>query len=77
MTDRKKPEEISDDALDGAQGGAQRVHVELTANGADIQGASTDGDVVRNAGLRSDGELVQATKAKGDIVMKGSNVNQN
>lgn len=45
--DSDKPVEITDDALDAANGGAKTK------------------DAVRNAGLQSDGELVQARKAPG------------
>ncbi|MEM8790929.1 MAG: hypothetical protein AAGE80_04885 [Pseudomonadota bacterium] len=68
MADRKKPTEISDDALDGAQGGAETVHLKLTANGTDIKGDASN--AVRNAGLRSDGELVQAKKIKGSKILE-------
>ena len=54
-----KASEISDDALDGVTGGAETVHLHLQANGEDVQGKSR-----ARAGLRSDGELVQAVSEK-------------
>lgn len=68
MSDEKKPTEMTDDALDGAQGGAETVHLYLKANDTQTNGES--GKVVRSAGLRSDGELVQAKTPKGGNILK-------
>ncbi|MEM9044971.1 MAG: hypothetical protein AAGC81_09755 [Pseudomonadota bacterium] len=65
MADEKQPTEIKDEALDDAQGGAETVHLYLKANGSDVKG-----EVVQNAGLRSDGELVQAKVDAGRKTLK-------
>ena len=56
MSDTKKTEEIDDETLDGISGGpeylAPGVYVEETSLKA--------GTTAKQAGLRSDGELVQA-----------------
>ena len=61
MTDKtdKNAAELSDDALDDVKGGAETVHLYLQANGEAIKGERT-----ARAGLRSDGELVQAVSEK-------------
>ncbi|MEM9044723.1 MAG: hypothetical protein AAGC81_08495 [Pseudomonadota bacterium] len=62
MADDEKLTELSDEVLDRAQGVTETAHLKLEANGAAVEGDSSK--VVCNAGLRSDGESVQAKKPK-------------
>lgn len=59
MNDTKSPEDLEDDAVDAVQGGAETVFLPPTLNGEAVEGQST-----AHAGLRSDGELVQAVSER-------------
>ena len=75
--DKNTAQTLEDAELDAVQAGAETVHLYLQSNGEAIDGQAGDGTgLTRNAGLRSDGELVQSV-ASGDIVMKGKKILQN